>query len=115
MVKVRLRHGSRALWIESIVDSGSHCCIFDSEIARYLGIDLRQGKADRIRGVMASEWSDVRYHDLTLELGTSAFSVMAGFASQPSTPGILGWLGSFENFHVVFDPLGLALEINEVT
>jgi hypothetical protein len=111
IVKVRLVSGGRAVWVEAIVDSGSHCCVFHSGVADYLGIDLRAGKRDQVRGVMATEWSEVFYHPVTLGIGSEQNRTIVGFAEQPSTPGLLGRIGFFENFHVAFNPIGLSLEI----
>ncbi len=60
---------------------------------------------------MATEWSDVFYHPVTLNLGTEEIRTVVGFAEQPSTPGLLGRIGFFEHFHLAFDPIGLSLEI----
>jgi hypothetical protein len=103
--------GGRAVWVETIVDSGSHCCVFHSGVAEYLGIDLRACKRDQVRGVMATEWSEVFYHPVTLGIGSEQIRTVVGFAEQPSTPGLLGRIGFFENFHLAFDPIGLNLEI----
>jgi hypothetical protein len=111
IVKARLASGGRAVWVESIVDSGSHCCVFHSDVAAYLGIDLKAGRRDRVRGVMATEWSDVFYHPVTLSIGSEQIQTVVGFVEQPSTPGLLGRIGFFENFHLAFDPIGLSLEI----
>jgi hypothetical protein len=111
LVEVRLISGSRAVRVEAIVDSGSHCCVFHSGIAQLLGIDLRAGKRDQVRGVMAAEWSEIFYHPITLGIGSGRIRTVVGFAEQPSTPGLLGRIGFFENFHLAFDPIGLSLEI----
>jgi hypothetical protein len=60
---------------------------------------------------MATEWSEVFYHPITLSLGSEQIQTVVGFADQPSTPGPLGRIGFFENFHLAFDPVGLNLEI----
>jgi hypothetical protein len=89
IVKVRLANGGKAVWVESIVDSGSHCCVFHSDVADYLGIGLKAGRRDRVRGVMATEWSEVFYHPVTLSIGSEQIRTVVGFAEQPSTPGLL--------------------------
>jgi hypothetical protein len=67
VLPVRLRHGERATpWFAAFVDSGSHCCLFDTSLATRLGLDLTKGARDVVRGLLDEAWMEVRFFEVTL-------------------------------------------------
>lgn len=92
---------------EALVDSGSDRCIFPSELADVIGIDLTA--TDNVRdigGVVAGEQRRVYFHPIEIELGAPggpAFTTTAGFMTDFSNIGygLLGRRGFFDQFSFV--------------
>ena len=107
VLPVKLRYGTRTTdWFAAFVDSGSHCCLFHNDFAKTLGLDLRQGDLDRVRGLQDESWVEVRYLDVTLIVAGEALVVPVGFCDLAPWPGLLGRSGFFEKFIVTFDHSG---------
>ena len=103
-VKLIYKHSPPTKWFECIVDSGSAVCIFHADLCKPLGIKkLESGIKDTLGGVIPDAKVPMYYHKVTIQIGAERFAIMAGFAQQLSTGGILGRRGFFENFTVKFD------------
>ena len=86
------------------VDSGSRSCLFHASIGEYLGIPIRRGVHETIRGVVASTTGDVYYHKIKLVIAAEMLEITAGFSYDLPLPALLGRDGFFDNFRVTFDP-----------
>jgi hypothetical protein len=86
------------------VDSGSRSCLFHASIGESLGIRVRDGVHETIRGVVASTTGDVYYHKIKLAIAGELLSVTAGFSYELPVPALLGRDGFLNNFRVTFDP-----------
>jgi hypothetical protein len=87
--------------IECIIDSGASCCLFHSDIAEYLGIDLKTGRLQMTNGIGGVE--ETWLHDICLFIPGGAIQITAGFKENLSVAGLLGMTGFFEHFRVTFD------------
>jgi hypothetical protein len=96
-----------AIAYEALVDSGSDSCIFPSEIADLLGIDLTATDSVRfVGGVVAGERRPVYFHPVEIEVGSlggPAFMTTVGFMPDFSNSGhgLLGRKGFFDRFSFV--------------
>ena len=96
-----------AIAYEALVDSGSDRCIFPSEIADLLGIDLTTTNNVRfVGGVVAGERRPVYFHPVEIEegpLGGPAFMTTVGFMPDFSNSGhgLLGRKGFFDQFSFI--------------
>ena len=50
----------------ALIDSGADFCIFDAELAEYLGIDVRSGRKELFGGVQNSSPSEGYLHEVTV-------------------------------------------------
>lgn len=90
--------------VPAVVDSGSQCCLFKTDVAEYLGIDVKKGIEDTIGGLSQGMREPVYYHKVRIYVESDwVVDVMAGFVKKLSVAGILGRNGFFENFKVRFD------------
>ena len=89
---------------EVLVDSGADVCIFNSQIADILGIDIEEGERHEIAGVTGVS-QPYYVFPLTLRIGGRLYTIRAGFLRNMGRfgYGVVGQLGFFENFFVSFD------------
>ena len=116
VVPVRLVLGERAVRVEGIVDSGSHGCLFHWRIGELLGLDVKAGERDTLRGALRSAQSEVFYHRLRMDVAGESLSILAGFTRDALQPCLLGREGFFDHFRVTFNPETLppGLELERV-
>jgi hypothetical protein len=90
-----------------LVDSGSDRCIFSSQVADLLGIDLTATEdMVYIAGVVAGERRPVYLHVIEIEVGEAggpSYSTLVGFMPDfsPSGQALLGRRGFFDHFSFV--------------
>src|SRR5262249_15504213 len=85
-------------------DSGADHCVFPLSFATALGLNPLAMKKQMTGGVGSS--ANVTYYDtLEIYLGGLRFSTLVGFTQGLEAQGIglLGQLGFFENYQVLFD------------
>ncbi len=82
---------------------GSDHCIFSSEIAEIIGIDIAAGERDDIGGVVADEKRPIYFHDVEISIGGNVRAIRAAFMPDLSTSGhgLLGQSGFFDCFSFV--------------
>jgi hypothetical protein len=87
---------------EAIIDSGASRCLFHSDFAVVLGIDLTKCTREVTQGIGGNE--DVYLHEITLFIPGGPVSITAGFKHNFPIAGLLGMAGFFDHFKVTFDP-----------
>jgi hypothetical protein len=102
-ILVRNPRTKQSVGYEALVDSGADHCIFSSEIAEIIGIDLGAGERDDISGVIADERRAIYYHDVEISIGGNVRAIRAAFMPELSTSGhgLLGQSGFFDHFSFV--------------
>ena len=88
---------------EALVDSGSDHCIFSSEIAEIIGIDIAAGERENIGGVIADQKRPIYFHNIEISIAGSVHPIRAAFMPDLSTNGhgLLGQHGFFDRFSFV--------------
>ena|SRR5882724_10207025 len=90
--------------IQAVVDSGSPYCMFKTDIADFLKIDLTNAPQGSMGGVIGGPSEPLYFHKITLQVENNwTFEVMGGFMKKLSWPIILGRGGFFDKFQVTFD------------
>jgi len=104
MVKVRLGiKGITTPRFDAVVDSGSPSCLFHTDFAKLLKLDLEAGIVTPLSGVHGST-ADAYFHKIKIYVESDwVFEVLAGFVKGSNVNGLLGRHGFFDNFHVGFD------------
>ena len=87
----------------ALIDSGADFCVFHGKIGELLKIPIKKGKTSPLYG--ATEGQGIIYfHNVILEIGGWKFKSYVGFSYNLRCPqGILGQMGFFEFFNIVFD------------
>ena len=88
----------------AIIDSGADLCIFHAQIGELIGIVVESGKLLQFNGI-SGEQLTAYFHDIKIEVGGYDFDCYAGFSRDiDNLPyGLLGQLGFFDLFNVLFD------------
>lgn len=90
-----------------LVDSGSDRCIFSSQVAELLGIDITAtDSVVYVGGVVAGERRPIYLHVIEMEIGEAGglvYSTLVGFMPDFSQSGqaLLGRRGFFDHFSFV--------------
>ena len=98
--------------IEAVIDSGASRCIFHADFARHLGIDLTPCPVEVTLGIGGTE--NLYLHDLTLYIPGGVVTVKAGFKEGLPVAGVLGMMGFFEHFRVMFDGAAQACTLERI-
>lgn len=106
VIPIKVINADKALRYEVLVDSGADLCIFDEEVGKAIGVDIKKGKQQQVFGV-GGKSSVYFLHDVTIEIGGWEYEIEAGFmpavAGRVMPYGIVGQRGFFEFFSVKFD------------
>lgn len=102
VLEVRLAHGSNYIDLDCLVDSGAGDCLFSTDIADELEIDLTQADRKTYFGI-AAQSVEGRIYPVRMRLkGFSEWvEVEAGFIPVDQIP-LLGQDGLFDNYEVTF-------------
>lgn len=112
-IKVSYGHGLISPPFDALVDSGSDRNLFPMTLARYLGIDFKKVKPNKVYGIGKGHL--VTYPaKIEIWLGIKKYETEADFSLKQQIP-ILGRFGFFSLFKSVkFDENGQFLYIEEV-
>ena len=82
-----------------LVDSGADYCIFDKDVAEFLGIIIKQGQFEETTGISGS--ADIYYFDnIWINVGGHQINTRTGFINgllaNGKIAGVLGRQGFFE-------------------
>jgi len=88
----------------TIIDSGADLCIFHAQIGEVIGLTIESGKLLKFTGISGQQLT-AYFHDLEIEVGGYRFDCYAGFSREMENMpyGLLGQVGFFDLFNVVFD------------
>jgi hypothetical protein len=102
-IQVSTKHQSTPT-LPAIVDSGSPYCLFRTDVADFLHINLGGAPKGMLGGVIKGVTDPVLFYPVNLAIEANwTISVLAGFTKKLSVQAILGRSGFFDRFHVRFD------------
>lgn len=112
LLQVFIRRDINMRPVLALVDSGAADCIFSASLGEVLGIDVASGKAHKFHSFNLHETQGFVHR---IRLQVTGFShwidVDAVFIESEVMP-ILGQMGFFENYQVVFERFKRQFEIN---
>ena len=98
------------------MDSGADLCLFDEEIGKAIGINIRDREPREVFGV-GGKASLYYLHKLIISVGGWEHEIEAGFmrnvAGRVMPYGLVGQKGFFDIFVVKFDLLKEEIELKE--
>lgn len=102
LLQVQLKRGKKTIDLDCLVDSGAGDCLFNSDIAEVLGIDLTKAQPRKYEGIGGIV---IPGHICSVMLKVKGFAewttIEAGFIAENEMP-LLGQSGFFENYEVTF-------------
>jgi len=102
IVPVTLRHSTRIIRTEALIDSGASISTFQGDLAEPLGLALDQGEKIYLQGIGGRILGYV--HTIQLQIGTEQIYCKLVFSNELiSSVNLLGRVDFFENFLVSFD------------
>ena len=104
VIPISIIRGEERVRYLAIIDSGADLCIFHAEIGELVGLVVESGKLLRFNGISGQQLT-AYFHDIKIEVGGYEFDCCAGFSRDISNLpyGLLGQLGFFNLFNVLFD------------
>jgi hypothetical protein len=105
MLRVRCLFQHQAMPpILAVVDSGPPYCLFRTEIADFLHIDLTNASKGSMGGVIGGPQDTTYFHRIRLQIENNwTIEVNGAFMKKLSVSAILGRNGFFDGFPVTFD------------
>jgi hypothetical protein len=105
MLKIRVAaNHQQTPVIPAIVDTGSPYCLFRTDVADFLHLDLNKAPTGSLGGVIAGARDPVKFHTVNLVIESNwTITVYAGFMKKLSVAAILGRGGFIDRFQVTFD------------
>jgi len=114
VIPIKLKNGGEEIGYHVLVDSGADMCLFDAEIGEAIGIDIKKGQMRQVFGI-GGKASIYYWHKVTIEVGGWEYKIAAGFMpggnGRVAPYGVVGQLGFFEFFKVIFDRTKEEIEI----
>lgn len=113
VIPITLINGDKKVTNFAIADSGADFCIFHAEIGEEIGIDIESGKPQVFSGI-TKEQLTAYFHDIKIGIGGYEYDCYAGFSRDlVNMPyGLLGQVGFFDLFNVLFDYNKERIELN---
>ena len=103
IIPVQIKHKSKEIKYEALIDSGADQCIFHSEIAEIIGIPWREGKKCNFGGIGGKVFKGFA-SPINLVVGGNEIKTKTIFSSEipNSSYAILGQSGFFKFFRIRF-------------
>jgi hypothetical protein len=99
------KHSPPCRKFEAVIDSGASICLFHSSIGKSIGLNIEKGIPDKTMGISGTA-TEIYLHPISLLVLGNMFKIRAGFTDKLPLAGLLGRIGFFEHFKIVFDPSG---------
>ena len=97
------KHSPPSKRFEALIDSGASRCIFHASIGKAIGFDLEKGEKEETVGISGKS-SVIYLHTVSLYIAAQIITIKAGFSYDIPLAGVLGRMGFFDKFRIVFDP-----------
>lgn len=102
-IRVSANHQSTPM-LHAVIDSGASYCLFRADVADFLHIDLTKAPTASMGGVIGGPKDTVYFHAVNVVIENNwTINIFAGFMKKLSVPALLGRVGFFDKFQVLFD------------
>ncbi len=105
LIDIKLRNGAIEIGYIALVDSGADYCIFHSDTAALLGVDLNKLKTSQFAGIGKDKTYKSYMGMIDIGIQDIYYTVPVFFSADISANsyGILGQIGFFDKFKVTFN------------
>jgi hypothetical protein len=103
-VRIWRKHGKPSRRFIAIADTGSAFCLFQADMGRAIGLDIKKGEKCPVSGVVKGAELTAYFHTICMSIeDTWTVDVMAGFLDDFNVGALLGRRGFFDTFSARFD------------
>jgi hypothetical protein len=102
----------RSKRFDALIDSGASGCLFQAAIGRAIGIEIEKGVPAHTLGVSGP--TKIYQHEVTIYIPGGPVVAQVGFSDDLPIAGLLGMLGFFEHFKILFNPADLCVELERI-
>ncbi|MBI2465684.1 MAG: hypothetical protein HYV66_00400 [Candidatus Sungbacteria bacterium] len=105
IISIKVSWGRNELYYSALIDSGADFCIFDAEVGKHLGLNVKDGDPEKFGGIQETGAAVAYLHDVVLNIGGGSYKTRVGFSYDIARHGfgVLGQRGFFDIFVVKFD------------
>ena len=97
-----------------LIDSGAEFCYFHGKIGELLGLNVKQGREIKSRGITGDDFT-AYLHKIRIKIGGWDYEIEVGFSYELGTPfGILGREGFFDLFKICFNHPEKEIELKQI-
>jgi len=113
IIQVALTGPGKSVIVDALIDSGADKCLFNSEIAKEIGLILEKGDAEYFGGIEGGKIKSF-VHKIQLQIVglDKKVEVSAGFIKDLKVSAILGQEGFFDAFKIKFEKDHNCIEIS---
>ena len=103
-ILITLKNNEKTLPVLALVDSGADFSMFDGELANILDIDLTKLQKIDLSGINGTAQGHVAHIEIGVENSFIHVPAVFSFDFSPNGfGGVIGQMGFFDNYVVVFD------------
>lgn len=101
---------NRGVKVDALIDSGADATVFAAVFGRDIGINVRSGEKAQLSG-LGGKIINVYFHEVILEVGGNKIKSFVGFTYSRGVAAVLGQIGFFDKFRVIFDQAKGIIEV----
>ncbi len=104
MITVTLHGPKESVNVLALLDSGADKCLFSSQIAEEIGLNLEEGEEETFSGIEGGQVKSY-LHEIEMQIlgDGNKLRVTAGFTDAPGVNAILGQEDFFDAFRIKFE------------
>ena len=102
IIPVRLLNNNKYIDCNVLIDSGAHACIFPAELGEQIGIQVENEYEHNFCGIGGGALK-AYFHRIKIEVGGHKSDSYIGFTYDELPVPLLGQIGFFNLFSVIFD------------
>lgn len=102
-IQIDIRKNGKHISQMAIVDSGSDITLMDFDIAQFLEIDLKKCKGVNLGGITGRSAGYASEVSIVVERFEKEIMIPVIFTKELNTGILLGQIGFFDNYKIVFD------------
>jgi len=118
VIHITIKYQNQRLRVFALLDTGADYCLFPKWMGEKLGIPIQKGKKLEYKGA-AGGIRNAYFHDVVLEIGGWKNKCYVGFTYEPKEEerhfGILGTIGFFDKYEVIYNFKKNEIKVKELT
>jgi hypothetical protein len=112
VISIRLTHNGKTVGFDALIDSGADSSVFNSQVAKALGIDLQSGMEKTFFGATGQS-AAAYFHPVQLQVVgmPEPIKILVGFTDSEGVGAVLGQADFFQHYQIKFERYKERVEI----